>query len=360
MLVENQIINIKWNNRNKEYYIALGYKFTHLGDELKVRAEDLTVGSHKLVEVRCDFCGKIVTKKMLTYNAQHHPKYGDCCRECQPKKNKLVCMDKYGVDNGSKTVEAINKIKNTCLERYGVDNGAKTPESRRKISDKIIASYQDEEVVQKRINTNRERYGCDFPPQNEQVKQKQKETMIRVYGVDHPKKSEEIRAKEREHNQEKYGCDYYWQTEEGKERIRNTNLEKYGVECTLQLSEVREKGLQTMIYNRTYKTSKPQAELSNLLTKIYGKCEYNKPCGTKLLDCVIIVDGQMIDVEYDGRYWHQDKERDKLRDEFCKTQGYKILRIDATHSIPTEEQIKQAVDKLINQDLDSVCITLDI
>lgn len=203
MLVENQIINIKWNNRNKEHYIALGYKFTYLGDELKVHAEDLTVGSNKLVEVKCDFCGKIVTKKMLTYNAQHHPKYGDCCRECQPKKNKLVCMDKYGVDNGSKTQEAIKKIKNTCIERYGVDNGAKTLASRQKISEKIIASYQNEDVVQKRINTNRERYGCDFPSQNEQVKQKQKETMIRIYGVDHPKKSEEIRAKEREHNKEK-------------------------------------------------------------------------------------------------------------------------------------------------------------
>lgn len=360
MLVKNQMIEVKWNNRNRKHYESLGYKFTKTSDKFLVHAEDLMFGSNQLVEVQCDFCGKIITKKMHTYNVQHHPKYGDCCCQCQPKKNKLVCMDKYGVDNGSKTQEAIEKIKNTCMERYGVDNGSKTPESRQKISEKIIASYQDETIVQKRINTNRERYGCDSPSQNEQVKQKQRETMIRKYGVDHPKKSEEIRAKEREHNREKYGFDYYWQTEEAKEQIRSTNLEKYGVEYTLQLPEVREKGLQTMIHNRTYKTSKPQEQLRDVLIEMYGECEYNKPCGTKLLDCVITINNQMIDVEYDGRYWHQDKERDKIRDEFCISQGYKVLRIDSQYSIPSEEQIQQAVSQLIDKDLDSVCIVLDI
>lgn len=360
MLVENQIIEVKWNNRSKKHYESLGYKFTKTNDKFLVHAEDLTFGSHQLVKVQCDFCGKIITKKMHTYNVQHHPKYGDCCCQCQLKKNKLVCMDKYGVDNGSKTQAAIDKIKNTCMERYGVDNGSKTTESRRKISEKIIASYQDETVVQKRINTNRERYGCDSPTQNEQVRQKQKETMIQKYGVDYPKKSEEIRAKEREHNRQKYGYDYYWQTEEAKTQIKNTNLKKYGVECTLQLPEIREKGLQTMIRNRTYKTSKLQERLCELLIQMYGECEYNKPCGTKLLDCVITVGSQMIDVEYDGRYWHQDKERDKLRDEFCISQGYKVLRINSRYSLPSEECIYEAISQLIDEDLDSVCIMLDI
>lgn len=221
MLIPNQIVKVKWNSRNKKYYSNLGYVFTKVGDEFCLKAEDLMPNSKVEVQVRCDFCGKIVVKKMQTYNQQHHPKHGDCCIDCQPEKNKLVCLDKYGVD--------------------------------------------------------------------------------------HPKKSQEIREKEKEHNREKYGCDYYWLTEEGKNRIKATNLEKYGVEYTLQSPEIRAKGAETLAKNGICPTSSQQLQLRDLLEEIYGKCELNKPLSRALLDCVICVDGQFIDIEYDGWYWHKSR-----------------------------------------------------
>lgn len=360
MLIPNQLFEIKWNKKNKSYYEGLGYKFTISGDTFLVKAEDLSHGSHHLVKVRCDFCGKIVIKKMATYILQHHDLYGDCCKDCQPKKNKLVCMDKYGVDNGAKTQFSINKTKNTCMERYGVSNGAQTKESRQKISYKVKKSYEDESIVEKRIKTNKQRYGYKYPIQNKQIKEKQRNTLIERYGVDHPKKSIEIREREKINNRKKYGCDYYSQTEEGKKRVRETNLQKYGVPCTLQSKEVRAKGIETMLKNGICMTSKQQIQVFSLLKELYGNCEMNKPCGNNILDCVVVVDGYMIDVEYDGRYWHQDKQRDRKRDEFCKSQGYKILRINARKSIPSKKQIQEAIDRLVNQGYQYTYILLDI
>ena len=57
MLVEGQLIEVKWANSNVDHYIALGYEFTKYGDTFLVKAEDLSPGSKVLVEVECDYCG---------------------------------------------------------------------------------------------------------------------------------------------------------------------------------------------------------------------------------------------------------------------------------------------------------------
>ena len=90
---------LKWNNKNRKYYESLGYKLTKSGDSFKVPVEQLTPSSKAEVEVLCDFCKEVVVKKKYqVYIKQHHAKYGDCCAKCQPIKNKLCCLDKYGVD----------------------------------------------------------------------------------------------------------------------------------------------------------------------------------------------------------------------------------------------------------------------
>ena len=64
MLVENQTAEMVWNNRSKERYIALGYKFTNIGDKFTINVKDLSPNSHYVVKVKCDFCGCIIEKKM--------------------------------------------------------------------------------------------------------------------------------------------------------------------------------------------------------------------------------------------------------------------------------------------------------
>ena len=65
---------------------------------------------------------------------------------------------------------------------------------------------------------------------------------------------------------------------------------------------------------------------------------------------MIIVNGIKIDIEYDAPYWHKDKGKDRRRDEFIKSCGYKILRIKGNTTIPTLKDIVDKIDILINTD----------
>ena len=166
------------------------------------------------------------------------------------------------------------------------------------------------------------------------------------YGVYHPKQSEAVKAKERQHNLDKYGYEYVAQVPEFKEKIKATCLERYGVECGLSSDEIRAKGVLTLLEQGDVYTSKQQIELCKILKAEYGNCELNQPCGRFSLDCVIIVNGIHIDIEFDGRYWHQDKQRDRRRDEVVKSKGYKIFRILSDKQLPTIEQIREKIDFL--------------
>lgn len=343
----SKVVEIKWNQKNRTYYENKGYKFTKYGDSFEIDVDDISKASKAIVEVKCDFCNNVIVKKAhQTYVKQHNAKYGDCCASCQPKKNKLVCLDKYGVDNGSKTQSAIDKIKETSMNRYGVENPAQSEGVREKIRMASLANADS--VLTKRKQTIIERYGVESIMDLEFVKEKQRQTLLNNYGVEHPKQSDIIKERERLRNIEKYGCEYPSQTTEVKDKMKETCLEKYGVEYSLSAPEVREKINNTLLANGTVKTSKQQLQLQQLLKDIYGECELNKPCGTCLLDCAIIVNEIQIDVEYDGWYWHQDVQRDRRRDEFVKTQGYKILRIKGNYKIPTKEQLIQHITELVN------------
>ena len=74
-----------------------------------------------------------------------------------------------------------------------------------------------------------------------------------------------------------------------------------------------------------------------------------------------ILDGKKIDVEYDGWYWHKDnQERDKRRNYKLLSLGYKILRIKAKREMPTKDDIKNAVNELLNNNKHYIEIILDI
>lgn len=336
---------IKWNNKNRKYYESLGYVFTKNGDSFKVPVEQLTPSSKAEVEVLCDFCKQtVVKKKYQVYKTQHHSKYGDCCAGCQPVKNKLCCLDKYGVDNGSKTQEAKDKIREVSLEKYGVDNPAKSTQVKQKISEKSKENAKEAHI--KAEATCLKRYGTTNIMEVPEIKQRQQEGVFAKYGVYHPKQSEAVKAKERQHNLDKYGYEYIAQVPGFKEKMKATCLERYGVECGLSSDEIRAKGVLMLLQQGEVYTSKQQIELCEILKSEYGNCELNQPCGRFSLDCAVVVDGVNIDVEYDGWYWHQDKQRDRRRDEVVKSKGYKVFRILSDKKLPTIEQIREKIDFL--------------
>lgn len=178
---------------------------------------------------------------------------------------------------------------------------------------------------------------------------KYKKTMQEKYGVDNSSQMEGIVEKIIATNQEKYGCDWQMQSPEIMQKSYQTTLERYGAERPLQHHTFLAKAMSTKCKNGTNPTSKPQKELGKILKNIYGNCDLEVPCDKCSLDCVVCVEGFYIDVEYDGAYWHQDKQKDRRRDNFVKTQGYKIFRIrgDKKDNLPSEEQIKEKISQLL-------------
>lgn len=179
---------------------------------------------------------------------------------------------------------------------------------------------------------------------------KYKDTMIKKYGFSNSAQVPEIVEKIKVTNRNKYGCDWQMQSEEIRTKSRKTMMERYGVEHALQAEEFLSKSMKTRCDNHNNPTSKPQLALSYILLDMYGNCELERPCGRCSLDCVVVINDVLIDVEYDGWYYHQDKIRDIRRDNFVKKQGYKIFRIKSNKhdDLPSRKLIDEKIQMLLH------------
>ena len=96
-------VEVKPNGKMIQYYKDKGYNAKH-NQSLIVKVEDLSPCSTVMVEVSCDYCGKIKPPmKYVDYNAQ--TKNGTqkcCCLDCATLKQEETMIDKYGYKKPSK------------------------------------------------------------------------------------------------------------------------------------------------------------------------------------------------------------------------------------------------------------------
>ena len=118
MVIDNQMVEMKWHPRNKQYYTDLGYIYTKKGDKFEVKVEHLTKGAKSLVDVRCDYCGKIIKVKYQNYINRYSPTLKDACTQCKTKKAIDSNLNRYGVSNVFELEDIKSKSKNTFLEKY--------------------------------------------------------------------------------------------------------------------------------------------------------------------------------------------------------------------------------------------------
>lgn len=96
-MIIDQKVEVKWNSANKDWYQSKGYTYTKTGDTFEAEINDLSKGSHSLVEFICDYCkgrnqndnkDKIRVFKELIKARKTINK--DCCNdiECGHKKAK--------------------------------------------------------------------------------------------------------------------------------------------------------------------------------------------------------------------------------------------------------------------------------
>lgn len=178
-----------------------------------------------------------------------------------------------------------------------------------------------------------------------------RKTLKEKYGVD--KSSDIPGMKERiiKSNIKKFGVEWPQQNSQVYEKSLQTLMRRYGVSRPLQSREILSKMLCSLSANGNAPTSKPQLKIFDIIADMnIGLCDLEVPCGKCLLDIVLFVGDIKIDIEYDGAYWHQDKQRDRRRDFFVRNNGYKVLRIKGNKKddLPSKEDIKSAIEYLLS------------
>ena len=346
MIIPNQMVEVHWCPANKTHYEFLGYKYTGCRDSLMVKAEHLLPKSTIKVQVQCDYCGEVYVTTFKSYLLSIESNNKACCKKCWNEKVKETMQKRYSINNPFESEETQEKIKSTIVSKYGCENVGQSEEIKRKIAQTNLNKYGNtsalaaDSIRQKCIDTIRMRYGVDNVFASEQIKDKIKYTLKDKYGVDNPSYIQEVLQKR-----------------------EDTSMRKRGVSCPFQDPEVIAKCRQSLMKNGNVSTSKPEKQLCEMLIKIYGEdnCVAGYAYDRVNFDCLVKIQENLIDVEYDGWYWHENKqEEDKRRNYFLIRKGFKVLRFQANKEIPTISQIKDAIDYLV-KDNHSLCIVkLDI
>lgn len=110
ILIQNQKIEVVWNNHNREWYENLGYTDYKWGKKIIVNADELSHGSSIRVNVLCDYCGESYDVAYYAYyqSHQHYPK--DACHHCGMKKAKELTYEK-------RKKKYFDKLESICLEK---------------------------------------------------------------------------------------------------------------------------------------------------------------------------------------------------------------------------------------------------
>lgn len=344
---------------------------------------NLREGSSKKIVVNCDYCHRFSYKTLKARNIQNKDLNKDCCEKCKFKKREELSLLRYGVKNSAQRqdvkeklcsyhiedykdqiIDLLNQnysianigeqlnIPPTSLKRYlnqqGIDTRGDLQKKKEKTFEEKYGKDYKEQFLQKRIETNISRFGCENPFANDNIKDKITETMRIKYGFDHHMMNPDKKEQVKETNLEKYGYENVSQVPEFKDKIKNTNLDKYGYAHATQHPEVKSKILDTMIANGNARifdglNSKQWAEKTgyclsrfNQLVREYGfevaknmyrtdsytslelrfqdfleeySLSYNSQKRVNFNDTYYIPDFTIdrLLVECDGLYWHSDE-----------------------------------------------------
>jgi len=102
------------------------------------------------------------------------------------------------------------------------------------------------------------------------------------------------------------------------------------------------------------RVSSPQRALCEMIDG-----ELNRPEGDYYIDVAVLVDGVPVAIEYDGWFWHMDKQpEDAARTAELIRRGWKVLRVKSGALLPEERDVALAVERLLKGD-DYTEIVLD-
>lgn len=164
-MILSERVEINVHTKNVSFLRENGYD-VNIGDIIKTDINMLPTKSHILVDVKCDICGEEKKIQYRYYNDSIQ-KYGyyTCSAKCAISKNKRTNLEKYGVENVSKSEIIKEKKQKTTYDNFGV----KSP-------------FESSDIKNKIKKTNLEKYGVENVSKSEIIKQKVKKTNLEKYG----------------------------------------------------------------------------------------------------------------------------------------------------------------------------------
>lgn len=139
-MIKNDKIEVNISYRNITHYRKLGYN-PILNENLIISTMHLPSNSHFRIDVICEICGKESNIRYHKYieNRKRHNFYS--CKSCSRQKAALTSIEKWGVDNYSKTEEYKERVEITNLEKYGYKTNLISPDYKDKIKDILKDKY---------------------------------------------------------------------------------------------------------------------------------------------------------------------------------------------------------------------------
>jgi hypothetical protein len=139
MLVLEKIL-VPISYRNITHYRKLGYSPV-LNRDLEINTTDLPSSSHVKVFVKCEICHKESNLMYCKYieNKKRYGFYG--CKGCSRNKAAITSLDRYGVDNYSKTDEWKKRVSETNIKKYGYKTNLLNPDYQDRIKSILKSKY---------------------------------------------------------------------------------------------------------------------------------------------------------------------------------------------------------------------------
>lgn len=353
-----------WQSRGLETYYHQTFEVTSfLPENTKINIRFYHIlndvwHTPKCLAVNCD--------KTVTWHKSINRYSLYCSRRCTS-----IANIKTGKENHFSKSETKEKIKQTLLQKYNVDNYSKSTE----FSDKMKKYYScltedDKKYIQsKRENTNLRKYGYTTPLLSKTVQEKTKNTLLDRYGVDSPSKSKIIQAKKVNTNLQRYKVPNYNQQHLGEETINNLCdrkwLEKKMAQSSIKeiaaklnisysalCSHIRKAGI--ILTNYSYF----ETEVYNYIKEIRPDIEVIRRDKTLLKttkqEIDLYIPELRLAIECNGIYWHgENKGKHKYyhlgKTESCLQSSVRLIHIFENEWAGKQDIVKNRLSVLLGQ-----------
>jgi hypothetical protein len=164
MIIDREV-EIKLNSSNIKHYINMGYVLPNKpsGKIITVNIEHISNSSFVKINAKCDYCGQIKEIEYYRYKIiiSKHNKFS-CSNKCSVIKRKITQLDKYGVDNYTKTDEYKSRVSKSNMDKYGVVNVFQSEIIKNKIKNTNLCKYGVDNISKSELNHSNTLIGKDI------------------------------------------------------------------------------------------------------------------------------------------------------------------------------------------------------